>query len=85
MTADAYGDHQVGCGGNGDRIHRHDSVHDAVFSAAQSAALVPRKEAPSVIPGSSSRSADTEGYDGNSTIVKSGARVVVEVDHDRDW
>ena len=57
-AADAYGDHQVGCGGNGDRIHRHDSIRDAVYSAAQSAALAPRKEAPSVILGSSSRPAD---------------------------
>ena len=56
--ADAMGDHQVGCGGNGDRIHRHDSIRDAVFSAAQSAALAPRKEVPSLIPGSSSRPAD---------------------------
>ena len=56
--ADAYGDHQVGCGGNGDRIHRHDSLRDALFSAAQSAALAPRKEVPSLIPGSSSRPAD---------------------------
>ena len=58
VTTDTYGDHQVGCGGNGDRIHRHDSIRDAVLSAAQSAALAPRKEAPSVIPGSSSRPAD---------------------------
>ena len=64
VTADAYGDHQVGCGGNGDRIHRHDSIHVAVFSAAQSAALAPRKEAPSVIPGSSSRPADMPGWKG---------------------
>ena len=56
--ADAMGDHQVGCGGNGDRIHRHDSIRDAVFSAAQSAALAPRKEVPSLIPGSSSHPAD---------------------------
>ena len=54
-AADAFGDHQVGCGGNGDRIHRHDSIRDALFSAAQSAALAPRKEVPSLIPGSSSR------------------------------
>ena len=56
--ADPMGDHQVGCGGNGDRIHRHDSIRDAVYSAAQSAALAPRKEIPSLIPGSSSRPAD---------------------------
>ena len=57
-ASDAFGDHQVGCGGNGDRIHRHDSIRDALFSAAQTATLAPRKEAPSLIPGSSSRPAD---------------------------
>ena len=55
---DPFGDHQVGCGGNGDRIHRHDSLRDALYSAAQSAALAPRREVPSLIPGSSSRPAD---------------------------
>ena len=55
---DAFGDHSVGCGGNGDRIHRHDSLRDTLFSAAQSAALAPRKEVPSLIPGSRSRPAD---------------------------
>ena len=54
----AYGDHHVGCGGNGDRIFRHDSIRDAIFSVAQSAALAPRKEAPSLIPSSRSRPAD---------------------------
>ena len=57
-VADAFGDHQVGCGGNGDRIHRHNSIRDALFSAAQSAALAPQKEVLSLIPGSSSRPAD---------------------------
>ena len=57
-VADALGDHHVGCGGNGDRILRHDSIRDALFSAAQSAALAPWKEAPSLIPESSSRPAD---------------------------
>ena len=56
--ADRFGDHQVGCGGNPDRIHRHNSVRDAVYSAAQSAALAPRREVPSLIPGSQSRPAD---------------------------
>ena len=56
--ADRFGDHQVGCGGNRDRIHRHDSLRDALFSAAQSAALAPRKEMPSLIPGSASRPVD---------------------------
>ena len=58
LISDPYGDHQVGCGGNGDRIHRHDSIRDALFSAAQSAALAPRKEVPALIPGNCSRPAD---------------------------
>ena len=41
----------MGCGGNCDRILRHNSLRDAVFSAAQSAALAPRREVPSLIPG----------------------------------
>ena len=56
--ADLYGDHQVGCGGNGNRIHRHNSHRDALYSAAQSAALAPRKEVPALIPGTSSRPVD---------------------------
>ena len=57
-TADSFGDHQVGCGGNGDRILRHNSIRDAIFNSACSAALAPRKEVPSLIPGSQSRPAD---------------------------
>ena len=57
-VADPLGDHQVGCGGNGDRIFLHDSLQDALFSAAQSTALAPRREVPSLIPGSKSRPAD---------------------------
>ena len=57
-AADPFGDHQVGCGGNGDRIHRHDAIRDALFSAAQAAALAPRKEVPSLIPGTRSRPND---------------------------
>ena len=34
-TADIYGDYQVGCGGNGDHISRHNSIRDVVFAAAQ--------------------------------------------------
>ena len=55
---DTYGDHQIGCGGNGDKTHRHDSIRDALFSVAQTAALAPRKEVPSLIPDSSNRPAD---------------------------
>ena len=58
IAADPFGDHHVGCGGNGDRIFRHDSIRDAIFSAAQTAALAPRKEFPSLIPGCRNRPAD---------------------------
>ena len=57
-AADSLWDHQIGCGGNGDLIHRHDALCDALFSAAQSAALGPRKEVPALIAGSRSRPAD---------------------------
>ncbi len=42
--ADEFGDHHVGCGGNGDRITRHNAIRDVLFSAAQSAALSPAWE-----------------------------------------
>uniref|UniRef100_A0A1X7TYE0 Uncharacterized protein n=1 Tax=Amphimedon queenslandica TaxID=400682 RepID=A0A1X7TYE0_AMPQE len=45
-------DHQVGCRGNRDLIRHHDSLCDVLFSAAQSAALAPQREMPSLIPGS---------------------------------
>ena len=57
-TADPFGDDQVGCGGNGDRITRHNAIRDVAFSAAQSAALAPSKEMPNLIPDSLSRPAD---------------------------
>ena len=56
--ADPFGDHQVGCGGNGDRIYPHDFLRDALFSAVRSAALAPRRELPSLIPDSHSRLAN---------------------------
>ena len=49
-SADIFGDHQVGCGGNGDRISRHNVVRDVLFSAAQSAALAPTKADSSMRP-----------------------------------
>ena len=57
-TADPFGDHQVRCGGNGDRIARHNAICDILFLAARSAALAPTREAPSVVPDSRSRPAD---------------------------
>ena len=46
------------CGGNGDRMHMHNSLRDVMFSVAQSATLSPHKELPSLIPGCSSKPAD---------------------------
>ena len=48
--ADIFGDHQVDCGGNGDRIARHNSLRNVIFFAAQAAALGPRREAPASFP-----------------------------------
>ena len=58
LAADPYGDHQIGCGSNPDRIHCHNSVRDVIFSAAQTAALAPWQEVPSLIPGTQSRPTD---------------------------
>ena len=58
VVADPFGDHHVGCGGNADRIARHNALRDAIFSAAQSAALAPRREVSSLIPSSQNRPAD---------------------------
>ena len=48
-ATDPYGDHQAGWGENGDRIHRHDL--GMLFSAAQFAALAPRREVLAVTKG----------------------------------
>ena len=58
LLADTMGDHQVGCGGNGDRISRHNNIRDVLFLAARSAALGPRREAPGIVPNSIARPAD---------------------------
>ena len=55
--AEIYGDHQVACGGNGDCIAHHNSLRDVIF-AAQATTLGPRREAPSLVPNSSSRPVD---------------------------
>uniref|UniRef100_A0A1X7TH43 Uncharacterized protein n=1 Tax=Amphimedon queenslandica TaxID=400682 RepID=A0A1X7TH43_AMPQE len=57
-ACDSLGDHSVACGGNGDRILRHNTLRDVLFTAAQAAALSPRREVPSIVPGSYSRPAD---------------------------
>ena len=48
------GNHHSTCRGNGDLIHQHDLLRDVLFSAA----LAPKKESPSLIPGSTSHPAD---------------------------
>ena len=55
---DIFGDHQVGCGGNRDRVARHNAIRDVVFLAAQSAALAPSKETPNLLAGSAERPVD---------------------------
>ena len=57
-SADPFGDHQIGCGGNGDRISHHNAIRDVLFNAAQSAALAPTREAPGLVLSSLSRPAN---------------------------
>ena len=58
VEVDPFGDHHLGCGGNADRIARHNALRDTIFSAAQSAALAPRREVSSLMPSSQNRPAD---------------------------
>ena len=53
-SADPLEDHQVGCGGNGDGITRHNAIWNVLYSAAQSAALGPTCEAPGLVADSMS-------------------------------
>ena len=55
---DVFDDHQVECGGNKDRIYRHDTLRDVLFTLAQAVALAPRREVLSLIPSFRSRPAD---------------------------
>ena len=43
-VVDPMGDHQVGCGGNRDHVHRHDATRDTLSSAAQSATWPPERK-----------------------------------------
>lgn len=56
--ADVYGDHALACGGSSERVSRHNALRDVIFSAAQAAALSPRREIPYLVPDSLSRPAD---------------------------
>ncbi len=67
-TADPFGDHQVGCGGNGNRISRHNAIKDIIFSAAQSAALEPSNETPGLVSQSSSHPLMSSAQTGSMAI-----------------
>ena len=56
--SDRLGDHALACGTAGERIARHDHLNDALFQAAASANLAPRKEENGLMPGSIARPAD---------------------------
>lgn len=54
--SDEYGDHAVACGGEYERISRHDRLRDCIFGAATTAALCPKKEV--MVTSTQSRPAD---------------------------
>ena len=55
---DPFGDHHLSCLGHGEKITRHNTLRDVIFSAARLAALSPRLEAPYLLSNSSARPAD---------------------------
>ena len=57
-TYDVMGDHFVTCKGNNDLVRKHDALRDVLYTANCFAALAPKKEMPSLIPGSFSRPDD---------------------------
>ena len=56
--SDCLGDHAMCCSSNGERISRHNILRDALYAAAQSAALGPSKEGWFLLPGTDRRPAD---------------------------
>ena len=57
-TSDVVGDHYVTSRGNGDLICKLDTLCDILYTAAHLVAFAPKKEMPSLIPGSLSHPAD---------------------------
>ena len=55
---DVMGDHALGCGGQGERIARHNLLRDALHQTASAAALAPVKEGRFLLPGRDARPAD---------------------------
>ena len=58
LHSDGLGDHAISCGSDGERIVRHNQLRDALFAAAASAALAPRKEERALLPGHGNKPAD---------------------------
>ena len=56
--SDRFGDHAIICANDGERIARHNQLRDAVFQAAVSANLAPRKEEQALLPGNNAKPAD---------------------------
>ena len=56
--SDRFGDHAIVCGSHGERIARHHHLRDALYQAAVSANLAPRKEEQALLPGTNARPAD---------------------------
>ena len=56
--SDRYGDHALVCANAGERIARHNNLRDALFQAAASANLAPRKEEQALLPGNNAKPAD---------------------------
>ena len=56
--SDQQGNHGISCPSQGERIARHNHLHDAVFATAASAHLAPTKEERALLPGTEGRPAD---------------------------
>ena len=56
--SDAFGDHAMCCGHQGERISRHNALRDAIHDTAAAAALNPIKEGRYLLPGNNRRPAD---------------------------
>ena len=56
--SDVLGDHALCCGTGGERISRHNQLHDVLFDVAVQAGLNPTKEGHALIPGTLRRPAD---------------------------
>ena len=56
--SDLAGDHAIACGGQGERIMRHNNMRDVLFQTAVQAGLCPAREERALIPGKNCRPAD---------------------------